>query len=363
METEKPKYGICRFNNIGGVTCYMNSILHILQQIPIFADYVYTGAYSKEIKDKYTEESIKSLVCYELFRLFNASMNNDDIAITPTSFKQVIGKKNDIWNEYNHQDSQEFLSFLISTLEEEIGNRVEFIPKLLPIDSKPCPLNMLATIAWQNFQKKEYSPLKEIFNGMTYVETKCNCCSNMSTNFEPFTTLQVAIPMDPKKDTFKDFTINECLDHFSKQEQLDKDNLYNCDMCGLKNRGFKKTLLWKTPKVLIIHIKRFLVNNFGIRTQKLINNVEYPMYDFDISEYIHPDSPDKTKSKYNLIGVNLHQEFGYFGTNSGHYTSLVKSRNDNNWYLYNDGSEPIKASKKEHIQNRNAYLLFYYRND
>ena len=33
-----------------------------------------------------------------------------------------------MWDEMNHQDSQEFLTFLISTLEEEIGEKVEFIP-------------------------------------------------------------------------------------------------------------------------------------------------------------------------------------------------------------------------------------------
>ena len=131
----------------------------------------------------------------------------------------------------------------------------------------------------------------------------------------------------------------------------------------LKNRGYKKTYIWKTPKILIIHIKRFIVNNFGIRAQKIINNVEYPLYDLDIKDYIHDKSPYKNNSIYNLIGVNLHQEFSNLGTNSGHYTSLVKSRHDNNWYLYNDGREPVKLCKKEFIQNKNAYLLFYYRND
>ncbi len=77
----------------------------------------------------------------------------------------------------------------------------------------------------------------------------------------------------------------------------------------------------------------------------------------------NPKNFSDSKSKYNLIGVNLHQEFSYLGTNSGHYTSLVKNRLDNNWYLFNDGSEPIQLTKKEHIQNRNAYLLFYYCQD
>ena len=67
------------------------------------------------------------------------------------------------------------------------------------------------------------------------------------------------------------------------------------------------------------------------------------------------------KAKYNLLGVNLHQEFGYSGTNSGHYTSLLKNRFDNNWYRFNDGNKPQQIAKMDDLQNSNAYLLFYYR--
>ena len=51
-DCEKIKYGICRYNNIGDITCYINSILHILQQIPIFADFIYTCSYSDILKYK-----------------------------------------------------------------------------------------------------------------------------------------------------------------------------------------------------------------------------------------------------------------------------------------------------------------------
>ena len=357
-DSEEIKYGICRYSNINGITCYMNSILHILQQIPIFADYVFMGCSIDVLKEKSNnnQDNIKLNVVYELCRLFFTSMTNDNKVITPTSFKNIIGKKNDTWNEFNHQDSQEFLSFLISTLEEEIGIKVEFIPKLSYIENKSKYINLLATMSWQHFQKNEYSPLKDMFNGMFYIQTKCSCCSNISMNFEPFTTLQIAIPFsDPKKE----FLLIDCLDELIKEEQLDKDNMYNCEMCGIKNKGYKQTLLWKTPKILVIHIKRFS----GSESKKLINKINYPLYNLDMSKYFHIKSPFIKKSKYNLIGVNLHQEFSYLGTNSGHYTSLVKNRLDNNWYLFNDGSEPVHITKKEHIQNRNAYLLFYYRQD
>jgi ubiquitin carboxyl-terminal hydrolase 2/21 len=362
METEKAKYGICRFNNIGGVTCYMNSILHILQQIPIFADYIYMGNYSENLKEKCKkEEDLKLMVTYELYRLFSASMNNDNISITPNSFKYNIGKKNDVWNEYQHQDSEQFFTFLIATLEEEIGKKVIFIPKILPKETSP--LNFIAVLAWQNFLKNEFSPLKEIFNGINYNEIKCNCCSNISINFDPFKTIQLAIPINSKKDFLKEFTINDCIDHFYKEERFDIKNKKDCDMCGIKNRSIKNSKLWKTPKVLIIQFKRFLYNKLGLITQKITNNINYPICDFDIKDYIHPDSPYKEKSKYNLMGVNIHQGLDYSGAEAGHYTSFVKSRFDNNWYIYNDGAEPIKIWKKEHIQNKNAYLLFYYRSD
>ena len=34
------KYGVSRFVNSNGTSCYMISILHILQQIPLFIDYI-----------------------------------------------------------------------------------------------------------------------------------------------------------------------------------------------------------------------------------------------------------------------------------------------------------------------------------
>jgi ubiquitin carboxyl-terminal hydrolase 8 len=365
-DSKKIKYGICKYNNIGGYTCYINSILHILQQVHVFVDFILTHTYVDVLIDKSSgdENYIKNCVTYELFRLFFASTTHDNIAITPISFKNICGQKNDIWNETNHQDSQEFLSFLISTLEEEIGIKVEFVPKINDIEENSNYINLLANMAWQNFQKNEYSPLKDIFTGMFYIQTKCSCCSNISMNFEPFTTLQIAIPFkDQKKEILKKFELTDCLDYLINEDQLDKNNMCNCEMCGIKNKANKQTLLWKTPKVLIIHFKRFIVNNYGVTTKKLINEIKYPIYDLDMSKYIHSESPFIRKSKYNLIGVNLHQEFEVCGTNSGHYTSFVKNRLDNEWYHFNDGSEPIHITKKEYIQNSNAYLLFYYRQD
>ena len=81
-----------------------------------------------------------------------------------------------------------------------------------------------------------------------------------------------------------------------------------------------------------------------------------------MSKYFNEESPYKNKSKYNLIGINLHMG-GFGGIDFGHYTSIVKNRLDNNWYLFNDSNNLEKAKKRADLQQRDAYMLFYYRND
>jgi ubiquitin carboxyl-terminal hydrolase 3 len=387
-EDEKEiKYGVSKYKNIMGITCYMNSILHILQQIPIFTEYITQAKFKDSIITKINnqvklkhftnqeseynakEELLKQYVIFELFRLFKISLENDDSSITPTTFKNLIGNKNDMWNELNHQDSQEFFTFLISQLEEEVGVKSIFLPGLnindfIKINIHESLKNIIATDSCNRFQAREYSPLKNLFDGLCESNNRCMCCGNKSVRYEPFVTLALSVPIKNSQDMTKTFSIYDCLDHMIKEEQLDDENKMNCEMCGLNNRAHSQSLLWKTPKILVLHIKRFLVNSYGIPSQKITNDVEYPITNLDLEKYFDSTSPYKNSSKYDLIGINIHQAFGYGGNiNSGHYTSIVKNIMNNNWYLYNDANKLKQALTKEHLQDRNAYLLFYYRHD
>jgi ubiquitin carboxyl-terminal hydrolase 8 len=384
METTDVKLGVSKFNNIMGITCYMNSILHILQQTPIFVEYISQAKFRDALLDKIeekikkdnledtdetAEELINKYVIFELFKLFKISLENDDANITPTTFKKIIGTKNDMWNEYNHQDSQEFFTFLISQLEEEIGTKSSFVygfkydEKLL-YSINDALHNIVATKSWEKFQYREHSPLKKMFDGMLETENTCRYCKCKSMNYQPFLTLSLSIPVEDKIDEFKPHSIYDCLDHMIIEEKLDADNKMNCEMCGLKTQGNTKTMLWKTPKILVLHIKRFLFNSYGIATQKLNNNIIYPFENLDLEKYFDPLSPHKNKSKYDLIGVNLHQSLGnHRNISAGHYTSFVKNMINNTWNLYNDSANVITLQHKEQLQNSNAYLLFYFCHD
>ena len=357
-DTHTDNLGVCRYNNIMGVTCYMNSILHILQQIPLFVKYIYDFEFKQILlnKIKGTNKTIKDYVIYGLHCLFKTSLNNNNLIINPDKFKSLIGEKNDMWDELNHQDSQEFFNFLISQIKEEVGIKINFNPniyfeyganRLVP-DSIT---NLIANNALTIYESHEYSQLTKMFDGLYENTCSCKYCYTTNIKFEPFLTL--AIDITSRNDLY------DCLDDLCCEQQLDMDNIITCGFCGLQNQAFKKCLLWKTPKILVIHIKRF-----GIMEQKITTNVTYPIKDLDLSNYIDQNSPFKLYCKYDLIGINLHQALGYCqNINAGHYTSIIKNRLNNNWYLYNDSEEPELIYNKKDLQSSDAYLLFYYRHN
>lgn len=372
-ETNNIKYGVSRFKNIMGITCYINSILHILQQLPIFIHYLTQAKFRDVLIEKINKleknnptldkkNVLHEFVIFELFRLFKISLETDDTIITPSTFKTLIGEKNDRWNEYNHQDSQEFFTFLISQLEEEVGTKCFYLPGLnYDIEYKNNILhslkNTIALDSWFKFQLREYSPLKNMFNGLLQNNRKCMCCGTISSRYEPFITLPLSIPIKSIDNISEKYSIYDCLDHLILEEQLDKDNKINCDMCGLHNQGYSKILLWQTPKILVIHIKRFLTN-----AEKITNSIEYPINNLDLSKYFDNDSLYKNNYIYDLVGINIHESIGCKNNiDAGHYVSIIRNIINNKWYLYNDARPVEEIINEEYLQTSDAYMLFYMR--
>ena len=359
--------GLSRFKNIDGVSCYMISILHILQQIPSLRKFLRHAKYMPFIKDKITDKNtIINFVIHEFARAIKLSLDNDNIRIAPYSFKKLMGKKNSMWAEIEHQDSQEFYNYLITKIEEECGQKVEYLPEIIYTKTEFINntnfLQLLALKYIQRSETKDYSPIKNMFIGYLISNTQCCYCLTNSPCFESFITLPLSIPINKYTNVRTKYDLKECLNNMIKDEKLDKDNKLRCDICGLKNQSIRKVQLWKAPQILVIQLKRFVTNAFGIQTAKIINPVSYPVYNFNISEFFHPDSPYKENAIYNLIGINVHREIGFGSINAGHYVSIVKNKFDNKWYVFDDAKD-VEELEENEIQNRNAYLLFYYRSN
>lgn len=359
MNTE---IGISKFKNMNAVTCYMNSILAILQQLPLFSDYIVSGNFKELLKNDNYEQT----VIFQLHKLFRISLSMDNANLTPSTLRGVCANKDYVWGEQQQQDSAEFLQFIITRIEEEVGQNVSFLSGYDIKESSTIKnsLEMIqAMSSYQLFTKKEYSPLKKLFTGLDQTSTECKVCGNKKSNFQTFPIWQLPIPVN-EKNLNREFDITECMDKWMETEELDDENRLLCDFCGLKTNITKSYKLFNTPKILIIQLKRFKKDMYGNVSRKITNKVNFPINNFDVSKYVSDSNTKKEKCIYNLVGVNIHHELGgLMNLNVGHYVSIVKNRYDNNWYLFNDDEEPKKVECDEDLINSKSYLLFYYRVD
>ena len=126
---------------------------------------------------------------------------------------------------------------------------------------------------------------------------------------------------------------------------------FRCEKCKAVDRFDKDMTIFRFPKILVIHLKRF---TSGRSRQKLSTSVSIPKT-LDMSPY-GPHSTHESKNyakRYTLYGISHHS-----GTlNGGHYIGQVKDFDENKWYLCNDSS--CSSSKGPDSSSSSAYVLFF----
>lgn len=123
-------------------------------------------------------------------------------------------------------------------------------------------------------------------------------------------------------------TLDECLDEFERAEVLSEQDMWYCPRCKEHRRASKKFDLWKSPDILVAHLKRF--SSSGYRRDKLDVLVDFPITGLDLTERVI-QKEDGKQEIYDLIGVDDH----YGGLGGGHYTAYAKNFMDGRWYSYN----------------------------
>lgn len=157
-------------------------------------------------------------------------------------------------------------------------------------------------------------------------------------------------PCIPSSRRPSEVTLKDCLAAFCSEEKLSEDELWYCKKCKAHQAAFKKMDLWRLPKVLIIHLKRFSYSRMW--GEKLSVPVNFPIRDFVLPSCHKP---------YELFAVSNH--FGSLG--GGHYTAFARNFHNNRWYTFDDShvSEGDVSSLQTSTSQQAAYLLFYTQTD
>ncbi|THH01060.1 hypothetical protein EW026_g1582 [Hermanssonia centrifuga] len=166
-------------------------------------------------------------------------------------------------------------------------------------------------------------------------------------------------------------TLQDCLDEFTKEEQLGEDDLWYCPRCKKHQQATKRFDLWSVPDVLVVHLKRF--SNSRALRDKIDTFVDFPLHDLDLTSMVRERQVGERLSAegediqalglsdinepliYDLFAVDEHLG----GLGGGHYRAYAYNYSDDKWYHFDDSY--VSEARPESAVNANAYLLFYKR--
>ena len=362
--------GLVGIKNLGN-TCFMNSGLQCVFNSPGM-DKFFEGGW------KGRGELVKSFS--DVFN--DVLMGTPHSAVSPMTFKRIMGKYAPHLAGFSQQDCQEFVLFLLSGLSEDMhgkGRIKEEVEKEEIIEK--WTIEKQGDYWWDRHLQLNSSFVNEVFFGQLQSTITCSSCGNKSYCFDAFSTLSLPIPKkgteregltrrmgnslrrsfgrkenlsDPMTSTVEGsgcISIEDCLKLFTTPETIDSENKPFCSKCKKKRKSTKQFGIFRMPQVLVVHLKRFNNNRSKITTE-----VAFKDY-LDMSPYSAAveTGPVSEENTYELYGVCNH--IGSYG--GGHYTADCKKGGV--WWTFNDSHVSKNVAGVGSDGGCEPYVLFYKR--
>lgn len=333
-----------------GNTCFINSVIQCLFNIPAISEY-----FSKVSLPKCFRTWENALLGKLTETLINMKSQS---TVDPGDLVQSIYCAFPEFSPGTQQDSQEFLRLMIDKLD---------------------------TALKEHSSVKSSSFVLEVFKGRIETKVECKNCGSVSACEEDFLDLPVSLPESSElpqlnqesqkimsevdkinfhkksKSKLSFFTkcfgsysgkvlgLYDCLiDNFKSEDLHEEANLYYCEKCDGKYFSRRTNKIKQFPNVLIVVFKRF---KYQRSSSKITKHIELPL-----SLNLDSFASEGSAPNYYLGGIIQH-------TGSlvrGHYTAFSKNHRDNLWYEYND--KFVKQRTLEKVLSSQAYIAFYIQN-
>jgi ubiquitin C-terminal hydrolase len=282
-----------------GATCYMNSVLQALFNLPAFR----RAVYQMPTEDDMQTGASGASVPLALQRLFYR-LQFGDTASTTTELTRSFGW--DAVDAFTQHDVQEMLRVLTDNIEEKM---------------KGTP---------------EEGAIEKLFRGQYINFIECIDVDYRSTRKEYFYDISLNVRGCS--------TLEESFEKFLEVEVLEGDNAYAAEGHG-KQRARKGIRFGELPPVLHLQLKRFEYDPYIDNTVKVNDRFAFPEH-LDLRKHFKPPggSPDP---QYSLYGVLVHSG----DVSGGHYYAFLRPTTGKQWIRFDD--ERIKRVRPRDAINAN----------
>ena len=308
--------------------CYLNSVIQLLCNIPELQsinnnrDQVY-----KNFLDTYDE----------MYDTGNNIIDNENI-LDISSLKKSSENEHSIYKGNQQQDVHEILNIILHHVHTGNSKGIDYNVSNNEKTIIGYPVRKIIIYAakkwYEDLNKEGESVVTKYLQGQIRSKLTCQICWKEKNNFEIFRDL--SLPVEKSNNLY------ECIKKFCNTEKMSGDNKIFCEKCKAKTHHYKKISLWKVPKYLLIHFKKFNSN-----MEKINIDIKFPLNNLKILTDTSED-----KKNYCLKGIIYHHGNKCF---FGHYTCMINYYN--RWYHVND--ETIERVDEKDIPIKDAYLLLY----
>ncbi|KAM4036009.1 ubiquitin carboxyl-terminal hydrolase 50 [Anomaloglossus baeobatrachus] len=322
VQNKRKRKGLTGLRNLGN-TCYMNAVIQCLSCTTPLVEYFFSWQFEKFVSRE-KKEMVNAFA-----NLMTDMWFGKDQYVSPEDFLSVMNKVHPPFGKRIQQDAQELLIYTLNALHEDLSN-----------NKKKAADNAGSSSMGSNASE---SIITRLLQGVIRQNTTCLVCGNTKHKDDNFTVLSLSLASEDET------SVQECLECFFQQVSLTGTDKIFCVFCKMKQNATVKAQIWKLPRILMLHFKRFEYKSH--RKRKLKTSVEFPLNNLDLSPFL--SSSNAKPQMYKLYAVVNH--FGEL--DFGHYTAFCKHPETKEWNAFNDIRYfQISESK---VQTSSAYILFY----
>jgi ubiquitin carboxyl-terminal hydrolase 4/11/15 len=192
--------GTVGLTNLGN-TCYMNSALQCIRSVEELSAYFSADKWKEDLNGDNPlghGGQIAKAYCGLLTQIYGEGTIS---AFAPKNFKAALGRAQPLFSGYGQQDSQEFLSFLVDGLHEDL-NRVKKKPYTENPESDdntvhdPEAIKALGEKYREIHRSRNNSVAMDLFNGFYKNTMVCPDCDKVSITFDPYSLLTLQLPIE-----------------------------------------------------------------------------------------------------------------------------------------------------------------------